>query len=644
MKSVGHSMFRNLVFSTLLVANLGFVGVTNLAFAQNKKPEEPVSKIAKISDESELIAILADSSAPEADKALACKRLAVFGSAKAVPELSKLLSNEHLASWSRIALEAIPEQASKDALREASKSLSGNLLIGVINSLGVLRDSQAVELLVARLGDSDVEVAMAAAAALGKIGGDQASSELRKLLANASADLRNAGAEACVLCAEKYWRANQTAEAIALYDDVKKAEVPTQRVVEATRGAILARGDAGIPLLVEQLRSKDRQLFAVGLSTARELPSKAVVDALVAEVGTSAPDRAALIVQAMADRPSTLELATIVKMASAGPREVRIAAMRALSRVGDATSVEALCNFALEKGADLWLPAKGALAEISADGVNEAILSKLPKATGDLQQFLIEVIGQRRIEATQELVKALSSSSPAIRKVALESLGSTIPQSQLSILIDQLVKASSDEQAEEAQRALTTAAVRMPDREACAAELDAAMKANSLKIKTSLLKVLGAVGGESALKAIGQAAKEGEPALRDASTQILGDWLTDDVAPVLLDIATSGPDDKYQVRAMRGYIRIARQFVLPDKKRIEMYNTAMEAAKQTAEQKLIAESLPRHPSLGTLKLAIKSINNPAIKDEATLAAKEIAAKLGDKPEVQELMTNAGLNP
>src|SRR5262245_44684607 len=73
--------------------------------------------------EKELIAAL-KSGAP-AEKAMTCKQLAVHGSGAAVPELAKLLSDEQLASWSRIALEAIPDKAADEALRNATYSLQG---------------------------------------------------------------------------------------------------------------------------------------------------------------------------------------------------------------------------------------------------------------------------------------------------------------------------------------------------------------------------------------------------------------------------------------------------------------------------------------------------------------------------------------
>ena len=56
--------------------------------------------------------------APPAEKALACKQLAIYGAKDAVPALAPLLSDPELASWARIALEAIPGPAADAALRE----------------------------------------------------------------------------------------------------------------------------------------------------------------------------------------------------------------------------------------------------------------------------------------------------------------------------------------------------------------------------------------------------------------------------------------------------------------------------------------------------------------------------------------------
>jgi HEAT repeat protein len=147
--------------------------------------------------EKELIEKLRSDS-PAAEKAIACKQLAVYGSKEAVPELAKLLTDEQLASWSRIALEAIPGPEANEALRRALDSLKGRLLIGTINSIGVRRDDGAVDLLTLQLQQSDADVASAAAVAMGRVGNAAATKTLRGALAGAPAKVRPAVAEGCI--------------------------------------------------------------------------------------------------------------------------------------------------------------------------------------------------------------------------------------------------------------------------------------------------------------------------------------------------------------------------------------------------------------------------------------------------------------
>ena len=137
--------------------------------------------------EQNLIAVL-KSDAPAGEKAITCKRLAIYGSKEAVPALAPLLADKDLASWARIALEAIPDSSAEEALREAMGKVQGKLLVGVINSLGVKRDSKAVRALIGKLKDADLEVAGAAGEALGRIGGSEAAKALEQALNRAAGE------------------------------------------------------------------------------------------------------------------------------------------------------------------------------------------------------------------------------------------------------------------------------------------------------------------------------------------------------------------------------------------------------------------------------------------------------------------------
>ncbi len=622
-------------FTSFAVFIAAFVAMSTLAHAADNQ---------SAAKEKELIEKLRSDS-PGAEKAIACKQLAVYGSAEAVPELAKLLTDEKLASWSRIALEAIPGPEALEALRKALDSLKGRLLIGTINSIGVRRDDAAVDPLAARLQDPDGDVASAAAVALGRIGNAAATKTLRASLAGAPVKVRTAVAEGCILCAERLMADGKMNEAVEIYDEVRKAEVPKQKIIEATRGAILARKTDGIPLLIEQLRSADNGFFRLGLSAGRELAGREVADALASELARATPDRAALLLVAFADRSDSVVTPAVLGVAKSGPKEVRIAAIGVVGRLGDVSSLPTLIEIAIETDSELSQTAKTALAGLPGETINAEIVARLAKADGKTLPVLIEIVGQRRIEATPAFVKAVDHSDAATRSAALTALGATVGAKDLSVLISQVVSPKNSADAQVAQKALRAACVRMPDREACAAELTAAMSRASVSTKSILLEILGEMGGAKALATIGAAVKGSDPDLQDTGSRVLGEWMTVDAAPVLLDLAKTAPSDKYQVRAMRGYIRLARQFVMPDEQRAEMCQSALDSSSRPAEQQLVLTVLERYPSPDTLKVAIRARQLPALKEDATRATLAIIQKLGDKAgDPRELLAKIGLDP
>src|SRR4029079_787459 len=223
----------------------------------------------------------------------------------------------------------------------------------------------------------------------------------------------------------------------------------------------------------------------------------------------------------------------VVSATHRGPTQVRLVSIGALGRVGDATCLAPLLDIAVESDPEISKTAKEALADLPGDGINKGIVARLAKAKAKTYPVLIELVGQRRIEAVAELQKALNSSDRAVRIAALTALGNTVPDKYLWVLIGQWVNPKDSETASAAQVALKTAAVRMPDREACAAQLAAALDRAPTATKTTLLVILAAVGGTKALAAVGGAAKSSDPTLQDVGSRVLGEWMTIDAAPVL---------------------------------------------------------------------------------------------------------------
>ena len=450
-------------------------------------------------------------------------------------------------------------------------------------------------------------------------------------------------AEGCVLCAEQLFLSGNATAAAEIYDEVRQADVPKQRVIEATRGAILARKQDGIPLLLEQFRSADKSLFQLALGTAREFPGDAVDQALADEVEKTSPQRAALLIVAMADRPDTVILPAIVKAASQGPRPVRLAALDALGRVGDASCLPTLLEATLEADAELVAAAKNSLAALPSDKVDSEIAALLPTAKGKTYTLLLELVGERRIDAVPALLKAIENADPAVRGAALTALGETVALQRLPVLIAQVISPKYPQDAAVAQAALKAASVRMPDREACAAELAAAVNRAPAITKTALLEILAEVGGTKALQTLAAAAKSKDPELQDAASRLLGKWNSVAAAPVLLDLAKTAPAEKYKVRALRGYIGVARKFNMPEADRVAMCQQALDTAFQTAEKQLVLDVLQVRPSPEALRLAIQTTKVPELKQAATKATLVIAQKVGGKDvDVNQLLATIGL--
>jgi HEAT repeat protein len=594
-------------------------------------------------DQQKLIEVLR-SHAPAGEKAITCKRLAIYGGKEAVPALAPLLADEKLSSWARIPLEVIPGPAADEALRQAMDKVQGRLLVGVINSIGVRRAAGAVASLVARLNDHDAEVASVSAVALGRIGNDAAATALEGALAGAVPAVRSAAAEGCILCAERRLAAGKAAQAATIYDLVRKADLPKQRIREATRGAILARKTTAAPLLVELLRSSDKEMFSLALTVARELPGKDTADVLVAELAKTTPERQSLLIVAIADRGDATALTAVLRAAKSGPDSVKITVVKVLRRLGDASSVPLLLELAVDGNPALAKTAVESLASLAGKEVDAEIAARLATAEGKVRLVLLQLVGDRLLTAAMpEVIKASSDPDLQIRLQALTTLGYAVEFKDLSVLIDRV--AATPEKAEEAKAAevaLKTACQRMPDADACAAKVVAAMGAAKVPARINLLEVLTALGGKKALEAVAVAAADSNGDIQDASSRLLGKWMTLDAAPVLANLAKSAADAKYEVRSVRAYVRLVRQFPMPEQKRIEMCRAAMAIAKRDAEKKLVLDVLARYPSLEGLQLASEAAKTASLKPDATKAVLVITQKIGgNSPQIQQILTQLG---
>jgi hypothetical protein len=172
-----------------------------------------------------LVAIVKDLNSTVFQKAIACKKLAFVGGKDAVAPMAALLNHPQLACYARFGMEPNPDPSVDEAFRTVLPKLSGRLKIGVINSIGVRKDAKALDALAKLIDDTDPEIACAAAASVGMIGGTQAARALQAALERGKPPVFPVAARACLLCAENLMPANRS-RGLELYRHLSGENMP----------------------------------------------------------------------------------------------------------------------------------------------------------------------------------------------------------------------------------------------------------------------------------------------------------------------------------------------------------------------------------------------------------------------------------
>lgn len=602
----------------LLLALLLACGTAAFAKAVPPQTRDQVNK---------LVAVL-KSDASQKEKADACRELGRLGTRDAVAPLAALLPDEKLSHMARYGLEPIPDSSVDKALRDAAGKLQGRLLIGVIGSIGVRRDAKAVKLLANLLRAPDEEVAQAAAKSLGSIGNARAAKALLEALPNASAGSQLGFCEGLLRCAEAQAAHGSRKRALAIYDRLRATQTAQQVRAAALRGALLTRQNEGLPLLQESMRASDFPLFAVAVSTAGEMPGPEVTRALADALPGLAADRQILLIQTLSRRADAAALPVLLAAARGGEKPVRVAAIRAASEFGHVSALPVFVELMGDGDKDIAAAAQEGLASLPGQEADDAIIRLLTEGPADRRGTALDLIARRRMtSAIPALFDAAGGSDPELRAAAARKLGELAGPSELPRVLDLLGRASSPAEVEATEQAVSAITLKAPDPGACVSQLDARLAQVPPAQKCALLRVLGAVGGARALKAVRGAVHDPNTEVHSAAIRVLGGWNTADAAPDLLELARTAGNPTDKMICLRGYLRLAGQADLPVDKRLAMCREAAALAQKDDEKKLLLAALGAIASVEAVELALPYLDEAGVKEEASTAVVDLSDKL-----------------
>lgn len=624
----------------------------------------PLTEAEKKAEEQKLIAVLQGNS-DGFDKDVACRRLAAIGSKDAVPALAALLGDPNIYDVVRYGLENIPDPSVDDAFRAALGKLQGKQQVAVLRSIGKRRDTKAVDDLAKLLGKADVDVASAAAVALGQIGDANAAKQLLQALSAAPAAVRPAVGEGCLTITDALLAEGKREEAKALADAVRATQdAPAQVRSGGLRAAVLAREAAGVPLITEALRGNDREMIRCALRVARQLPGTDATKALTAELGNVPTDKRVLLIYAIGDRRDPAALQGIFEEVKAGEKAVRAAALRILAQIADAGAVPVLISSCLEADADVAQAAKATLAGLRGKEVDAVMLAALEKDDPRTRRLAVDIVGERRlaaatpalIKATEDankdiriaalrvlgelggqgtsaaLFKAADEGDKDIRSAAVKSLGLIAGADDLDKLIAMLVKQKEAPEIQSVESALGLVLARIPEKQSCSDKLLAPLAQAAPPAKCALLRTLRATPTPKALETVRAATKDADNDVKETAVRTLCGWQEPEAAPEMLEMAKSAANPTHKILALRGYIGLISNPGLAAAKKLEMCKEAAALTERDDDKKLLLAALGTVRSAEALKMVTPHFAG-ATRNEACVAALSIGEAI--------LQTNAG---
>jgi hypothetical protein len=202
-----------------------------------KKAHGNKAELAKV--EKALLGVL-ESDAKRAGKQFVCRELSIIGTEQSVPVLAGMLVDEETSDMARYALERIPGDAVDLKLIENLNKAQGNARIGIVNTLGERRCAVAVPMIAKLVDNQDKLLACAAAAALGRIAGPQATKALAEAKDKTSGKLQMVVLDAYLKCADQLAAEGNKTEALAIYKELGKEGMPKPIRTAAVKGMISA--------------------------------------------------------------------------------------------------------------------------------------------------------------------------------------------------------------------------------------------------------------------------------------------------------------------------------------------------------------------------------------------------------------------
>ena len=401
-------------------------------------------------------------------------------------------------------------------------------------------------------------------------------------------------------------------------------------LVQAGLGGRLAaaeQSDDLVQTIAGLVCDQDKDMRALGLEQVRQRArGPAATKRFAALLPKLEPAAQAGLLDALADRGDATARSAVLEMLASPDPQVHAAALRALGSFGAAADVPLLVRSLAKATGPEKSAAKASLTRLRGEAAGLAIAAELKPAQEQLCLELIGILAARRAkEAIPNILAAAVDANAQVRMAAMATLGKLAEPRHIADMLPGVLKAPSGPEREAAEKAVMSVCNGIQAADKRADPLLAALDKLGNDDRTSLLPLVGRVGGPAARKIVDAAMADRDPRRREAGFQALCNWPDASVADRLLSLVRSAGDRERQTAALRALIRVA---ALPDRRsdteRLDLLKKAMTLATRDQERKLVLARCPAIRTLESLRYVAPYLEQPALAQQACASVVALA--------------------
>ncbi|MCX6923859.1 MAG: HEAT repeat domain-containing protein [Verrucomicrobia bacterium] len=581
--------------------------------------------------ETKLLILLNAPETPKDAKRYICRWLAVVGSVECVPAVVPLLTDDDLSHPARMALEPMASPAAGAALRDVLPKVRGRLRSGLIGSIGVRRDAEAVSALASLAKDDDAVVANAAIMALGAIGTESAAQTLAGL--QVSPSLYRALARARITAAGHLKNDGANPLAVAIYRDLMQPAQPQFIRIAALKGLIGALPQAeAVRLVTEMVQGEDASMREATVAAYAMSTDVALQNAVASALPSMKSSGQLILLGVLADLPDVAaRLPVLTLVGNEANPAVRAAAIDCLGRHGEAADVPMLVRLAGTGQGAVAVAAHKTLDRLGKPGVDEALIGLIDSPNATDRATVLGVLASRRtMAALPTLVRLVGGTDASLAAEAAKALGVMGQDAQLTALVATIVATESAQLRAACEEAAHAICTRAQDKTGAAGVVLGALgQAQQPPARATLLRLLGYTPGPAPLAAVVKALGDSDSEVRQAAFRTLVGWPDATAVPRLVEVAQRAPDSSDAIVALRdGCLRLAAMEEVPIAERLSAYRSVLEVARRSEEKRQAISGLSEIPSFRSLDLLKGCGQDAALKNEAIPAAIRVAKELG----------------